>query len=165
MANRKLCGYKWCYRCDQDKPALDFPSDASRNDGLNNACRSCHNERRTARRRAELERKKAMGGDEVGGNRDANINAPTAETSASGAGLEVSRVFSREEVSRILSLDDLLAFFKVDTAAWEVGHYRVNKWEQHSVEKGIIELYQVRATLVHRVERRAAILEDRKSVV
>jgi len=48
---------------------------------------------------------------------------------------------------RITSLEDLLAFFNVDKNAYEVDNYRVNSWEQHSVRRGFVTLYQVRAIL------------------
>jgi hypothetical protein len=60
-------------------------------------------------------------------------------------------ILTPEDVARITSLDDLITFFKVDTEKWTVRDFRVNKWEQHSVSKGIVPLYQVRANLIRTV--------------
>lgn len=76
---------------------------------------------------------------------------------------------THEQLQRITSLDQLLDFFRVDRTQWNVERYRVNAWEQHSVEKGVVPLYQVRAVLVPRVVERelnaaremvAALIED-----
>ena len=69
----------------------------------------------------------------------------------------VQATFTKDDIARITSLDDLLTFFEVDTEAWEVRDYRVNKWEQASKRKDgsvqITPLYQVRANLIRRIER------------
>lgn len=71
-----------------------------------------------------------------------------------------SVLLTRDDISRILSLDDLLAFFKVDEAAWAVRDFRVNKWENYSVENGVTPLYQVRANLVRNVQRDAELAAE-----
>ena len=63
---------------------------------------------------------------------------------------DVEVTLGAPEVSRILSLDELVTFFRVDTSKWEVRDFRVNKWEQHSAAKGVVPLYQVRANLIRR---------------
>lgn len=68
-----------------------------------------------------------------------------------------SVLLTRDDVSRITSLEDLLTFFKVDTERWQVNHFRVNKWEQASNKRGIVPLYQVRAVLGRNLEREAEI--------
>jgi hypothetical protein len=62
-----------------------------------------------------------------------------------------SVILTEGQLSRITSLEDLITFFHIDTEAWEVSGFRVNKWEQASDKKGIVPLYQVRANLVRRV--------------
>lgn len=49
--------------------------------------------------------------------------------------------------SRIKTLDQLLEAAEVDRNIWKVKHYTVNKWEQHSVDAGIKELFQIKAVL------------------
>lgn len=71
-----------------------------------------------------------------------------------------SVLLTRDDISRILSLDDLLAFFKVDEAAWAVRDFRVNKWENYSVENGVTPLYQVRANLIRNVQRDAELAAE-----
>lgn len=51
---------------------------------------------------------------------------------------------------RILSLDQLLAASRVDLDIWYVERYVVNKWDQNSDKKGLIELFQVKAWLKRR---------------
>lgn len=68
-------------------------------------------------------------------------------------------LLTEDDVRRIASLDDLIDFFDVDTEQWEVRDFRVNKWEQHSVQRGVVPLYQVRANLVRNVDRRAELLQ------
>lgn len=76
----------------------------------------------------------------------------------------IEATLTAAEVARINSLEDLLKFFKVDTDAWEVRDYRINKWEQASgnTQSGITitPLYQVRANLVPRIERRVEIVRQ-----
>lgn len=66
-----------------------------------------------------------------------------------------SVLLTKKDISRITTLDDLLAFFKVDQEAWAVRNFKVNKWEQHSNAKGITPLYQVRANLERNIQRDA----------
>lgn len=90
----------------------------------------------------------------------AGSEALDAGPGGAGAGAEKetdSVLLTRDDISRILSLDDLLAFFKVDEAAWAVRDFRVNKWENYSVENGVTPLYQVRANLIRNVQRDAEI--------
>lgn len=70
-------------------------------------------------------------------------NAATAPTDG-----EHTALLTADDLSRILSLEDLIKFFKVDTQRWQVRDFRINKWEQHSVKKGVVPLYQVRANLI-----------------
>jgi hypothetical protein len=65
----------------------------------------------------------------------------------------VTALLTADDIARITSLDDLIEFFEVDLERWEVRDFRVNKWEQHSVKKGIVPLYQVRANLIRNVAR------------
>jgi hypothetical protein len=61
-----------------------------------------------------------------------------------------ARILTRDDISRIASLDELLTFFKVDTTRWAVKDFRVNKWESASGsgdDVRITPLYQVRASL------------------
>lgn len=46
---------------------------------------------------------------------------------------------------RIRTLDDLIEATEIDTDQFEIYRYISNKYDQHSVEKGLIELYQVKA--------------------
>src|SRR5690625_333132 len=48
---------------------------------------------------------------------------------------------------RILTLEDLLEAANVDSEAYDVERKVINKWDQHSVAKGIVELFQVKAWL------------------
>ncbi|TFH41383.1 MAG: hypothetical protein E4H01_15080 [Lysobacterales bacterium] len=76
----------------------------------------------------------------------------------------VQRTLTKDEISRIHTLDDLLDFFEVDRSLWEVRDYRVNKWEQASKGKDgdvrITPLYQVRANLIRSRERDEAVLQQ-----
>lgn len=61
-----------------------------------------------------------------------------------------SRILTRGDIARITSLDDLLAFFQVDTSRWAVKSFQINKWESASGsgdDVRITPLYQVRANL------------------
>jgi len=49
---------------------------------------------------------------------------------------------------RVTSVAELLELFDVDEDVWAVRNARINTWEQHSVEVGIVPLYQARADLV-----------------
>lgn len=75
----------------------------------------------------------------------------------------VEGILTREDIERIASLEDLLAFFKVDQERWQVRDYRVNKWEQASKTKEddvrVTPLYQVRANLVRSVVDQEAQLQ------
>lgn len=66
------------------------------------------------------------------------------------------REFTTEEIRRIRSLDDLVAFYGVDPDAWEVREFWItgNSWDQHSVKKGFVVLhqYKIKAHLVRRPE-------------
>src|SRR5690554_4619474 len=53
----------------------------------------------------------------------------------------------RSQSERIKTLDDLLTVSEVDKDQFEVTRYLVNKYDQHSVEKGLVELFQVKAWL------------------
>lgn len=64
---------------------------------------------------------------------------------------ELTAQLTAEQVKRIRSLDDLLAVFAVDTEVWDVAEYKVNSWEQHSVSKGVVPLYQAKARLVRKL--------------
>lgn len=68
-----------------------------------------------------------------------------------------SVLLTRDDIARITTLDDLLTFFEVDREMWEVSTFRVNKWEQHSVKKGVTPLYQVRANLKRNMARKVEI--------
>jgi UDP-2,3-diacylglucosamine pyrophosphatase LpxH len=48
---------------------------------------------------------------------------------------------------RIKNLDDLILLTNLDTDKWEVERHTVNSWEQNSVERGLVTLYQVKAFL------------------
>ena len=48
---------------------------------------------------------------------------------------------------RVSSLDELLALFEVDLNEWAVTSQKVNTWEQHSGLKGLVTLFQCKATL------------------
>jgi hypothetical protein len=78
--------------------------------------------------------------------------------------MEETAILTREEVSRISSLEDLLTFFKVDTQRFEVVSFKVNKWEQASGNEQsgitITPLYQVRATLAPRRTEFIAAMEQ-----
>lgn len=54
------------------------------------------------------------------------------------------------ESERIKTLEDLLEHSEVDTDRFEVKRYITNKWDQHSVDKGLVELYQVKAWLMNK---------------
>ena len=45
-----LDGYKTCYRCTEEKHVLEFSVDRSKEDGRNNECRTCNQNRRRLRR-------------------------------------------------------------------------------------------------------------------
>ena len=49
--------------------------------------------------------------------------------------------------TRIKTLEQLLEAAEVDLSVWRVKDYIVNVWEQHSVKKGLVTLYQVKARL------------------
>jgi hypothetical protein len=66
-------------------------------------------------------------------------------------------LLSRDDISRITNLEELVEFFEVDTEKWQVDTFRINKWESASVKNGIVPLYQVRATLGRNKERDAEI--------
>ncbi|HSH23979.1 MAG TPA: hypothetical protein VLA13_00360, partial [Massilibacterium sp.] len=51
----------------------------------------------------------------------------------------------RSESERIKTLDDLIEAVDIDTDQYEIYRYLANKYDQHSVEKGLVELYQVKA--------------------
>lgn len=53
----------------------------------------------------------------------------------------------RSESERIKTLEQLLEAGEVDLDQFEVTRYLTNKYDQHSVEKGLVELYQVKAWL------------------
>src|SRR3972149_4780387 len=97
---------KHCPRCEREKHLSAFAADASRPDGLNNRCRMCDRERHALRRRASKELVQPEPGIQPG----------------SDGPMFVTRTFTVAEVSRILSLEDLLTFFKVDSTRWEVAH-------------------------------------------
>lgn len=63
---------------------------------------------------------------------------------------EITTMLTAEQVRRIRSLDDLVEVFAVDLDVWEVSEYKINSWEQHSVQKGVVPLYQAKARLVRR---------------
>jgi hypothetical protein len=86
--------------------------------------------------------------------------APSAEPWAEPEEDSRVAILTEDQVSRITSLDDLIQFFSVDTELWEVRDYRINKWEQHSVQKGITPLYQVRANLIPKVDRQLDLLRQ-----
>lgn len=74
-------------------------------------------------------------------------------------------VLTADQISRITSLDDLIQFFKIDLEAWQVAHYRVNKWEtasknKHTQRPQITPLYQVTAKLVPNIKRQIAVAEE-----
>lgn len=73
---------------------------------------------------------------------------------------EMVRLLTREDISRISTLEDLLDFFRVDIDRWQVDHFRVNMWETYSDKKGVTPLYQVRATLGRNMERSAEIAAE-----
>jgi hypothetical protein len=80
----------------------------------------------------------------------------------------VEGILTAEEVARITSLEDLIAFFKIDTTRWQVRDFRVNKWEQAAKigmrgkdEKIVVTpLYQVRANLIPNIERQVEIVRE-----
>lgn len=47
----------------------------------------------------------------------------------------------------IRTLDGLLKAAEVDLSTWAVRDYVVNSWQQHSVESGVVQLFQVKAKL------------------
>lgn len=49
------------------------------------------------------------------------------------------------ESERVKTLDELLDETEVDLKEFNVERYITNKWDQHSVDKGLVELYQVKA--------------------
>jgi hypothetical protein len=73
---------------------------------------------------------------------------------------ENTALLTEDNIKRILSLDDLIAFFKVDTKKWQVRDFRINKWEQHSVQKGVVPLYQVRANLIANLGEQQRIAQE-----
>jgi hypothetical protein len=80
-----------------------------------------------------------------------------------GDDTEQTAMLTRDQIARITSLDDLLAFFKVDREAWAVSGFRVNKWESASGsgdDVTITPLYQVRATLTRNLQRDADIAQE-----
>jgi hypothetical protein len=79
----------------------------------------------------------------------------------------VEQILTEEEVKRITSLEDLIAFFKIDTERWQVRDFRVNKWEQAAKlgagdKKRIVvtPLYQVRANLIPNIKRQIEIVRE-----
>ncbi len=54
--------------------------------------------------------------------------------------------------TRIRNLEQLLEAAEVDLDVWFVKSYTVNKWEQNSVRKGLVELFQVKARLERKVD-------------
>lgn len=72
---------------------------------------------------------------------------------------EVSRLFTRDELWRITSEEDLLSFFRVDRDRWQAARLSVNKWEMGAKgptgEIVVTPLYQVRAVLEPRAEHTA----------
>ncbi len=91
----------------------------------------------------------------IGCSESAACNKYTRSSAPADTETGDSILLTRDDISRIASLDDLLAFFKVDQSAWAVRDFRVNKWENYSVENGVTPLYQVRANLVRNVQRDA----------
>jgi hypothetical protein len=90
----------------------------------------------------------------------AAADAP-AEEQAAGQAREIEALLTVDDVARITSLEDLLSFFKVDTDRWQVSTFKVNKWEQASVDRKtgdtrVTPLYQVKATLVQSFSDQAA---------
>lgn len=73
---------------------------------------------------------------------------------------ERSILLTKPDIARIGCLEDLCAFFHVDSSRWTVSHYRINMWEQHSVKKGVVPLYQVRASLVRNMESEAEMARE-----
>lgn len=69
-------------------------------------------------------------------------------------------LLTRDDISRITTLEELVEFFEVDTEKWQVNNFRINKWESASVKNGITPLYQVRATLGRNMERDAEIAAE-----
>lgn len=66
--------------------------------------------------------------------------------------------------TRIRTLEDLLKAAEVDLTVWQVASYTVNKWEQHSVKAGVVELFQVKARL-ERIEQALNLTVLRDAVV
>lgn len=58
---------------------------------------------------------------------------------------------------RVLTLEQLLRKCEVSEAEWEVVEHVVNKWDQHSVAAGLVELYQVKARLKRREDTKPLI--------
>ena len=65
---------------------------------------------------------------------------------------------------RVTSVAQLLELFDVDEDVWAVRNARVNTWEQHSLEAGIVPLYQARADLIPLIPPRdAAVMDELKA--
>lgn len=78
---------------------------------------------------------------------------------------EPTALLTRDDISRIASLEDLLTFFQVDTDRWEPARFKVNKWEtaaknRKTEQMMITPLYQVKASLERKVEDRIQLLEE-----
>ena len=61
---------------------------------------------------------------------------------------------------RVTSVAQLLDLFDVDEDVWAVRNARVNTWEQHSLEAGIVPLYQARADLIPLIPPRSTAVMD-----
>lgn len=76
--------------------------------------------------------------------------------------------FGAELRNRIMTLEDLLTQTEVDLDEYEVTRYKVNKWEQNSVDEWITQLIQVKADLarkqVNPTEIKREFLEDMKNL-
>lgn len=48
------------------------------------------------------------------------------------------------------TLESLFAKFEIDPDEWEVQSYKINEWQQHSTEHGVVSLYQGKATLIRK---------------
>lgn len=66
--------------------------------------------------------------------------------------------------TRIRTLEDLLEAAEVDLTIWCVQSFTVNKWEQHSVKRGTVELFQVKARL-ERIEEAVDLTVLRDAVI
>lgn len=49
------------------------------------------------------------------------------------------------QAERVMTLEDLVEATDVDQDQFEIYRYITNKWDQHSVDKGLVELFQVKA--------------------